>query len=176
VGTYILTPDIRDELKKPIGSLIRGQVGEVVESIRRIIEDAKPSKIITVGDVISRSLLEGGLKVDVFIVDNKAMRKPIEPIKYTTNKTLYLSNPAGTITENSWQVIREAISSEESVKVIVDGEEDLLTIVAVLVAPDGSMVIYGQPSEGAVVINVNGESKKRMHEIIERMEYKPGQK
>lgn len=173
MGTYILTPELRDELKKPlVGSLIRGNAKEVVESISRIIESTKPSKIIAVGDVISKSLFERGLRVDVFIVDNKSMRKPAEPLEYKANKILNLVNPAGTISKDSWQVIREAISSNGPVKVLVDGEEDLLTIVAVLLAPDNSMVLYGQPGEGAVIINVNKEAREKMYEIVGRMEYR----
>lgn len=173
MGNYILTQDLRDELKKPLGLLIRGQVRDVVEAIGKIIEDTKPSKIIAVGDIISKSLLERGLRVDVFIVDNKSMRKPIEPTNYRANKILHLSNPASTITKDSWQVIREAINSNGPVEVLVDGEEDLLTIVAVLLAPDDSIVMYGQPGEGAVIINVNKKAKEKMYEIIRRMEYKP---
>ncbi|MEM2320309.1 MAG: GTP-dependent dephospho-CoA kinase family protein [Candidatus Bathyarchaeia archaeon] len=172
MGTYILTPDLRDELKKPLGLLIRGNIKEVTEAIGRIINDYKPSKVITVGDIISKSLLERGLRVDVFIIDNRSMRKPIERMNYRANKILNLSNPAGMITRDSWLVIGEAISSDGPVEVLVEGEEDLLTIVAVLLAPEGSMVVYGQPNEGAVVISVNKESKEKMHKIVERTEYK----
>lgn len=172
MGTYILTPELRDELKKPLGLLIRGTIGEVVETINRIVGGLRSGKIITVGDIISRSLFERGVKVDVFIVDNKSMRKPIEPKDYDAKRILRVSNPAGTIAEDSWRVIEEAINSEGPTGVLVDGEEDLLTIVAVLLAPEGSLVMYGQPGEGAVVIRVNEISKKKMREILERMEYK----
>ncbi|MEM1514661.1 MAG: GTP-dependent dephospho-CoA kinase family protein [Candidatus Bathyarchaeia archaeon] len=172
MGAYILTPDLRNELKKPFGLLIRGEVKEVVESISRIVESTRPSKIIAIGDVISKSLLERGLRVDVFIVDDRSMRKPAEPVEYKANKVLFLVNPASTISKDSWQVIREAINSNGPVKVLVNGEEDLLTIVAVLLAPDNSMVLYGQPGEGAVIINVNKETREKMYEIIRRMEYK----
>ncbi|MBS7648640.1 GTP-dependent dephospho-CoA kinase family protein, partial [Candidatus Bathyarchaeota archaeon] len=77
------------------------------------------------------------------------------------------------ITEDSWQVIGEAIKSKDSVGILVDGEEDLLAIVAVLLAPENSFVVYGQPGEGIVVIKVNEDSKRKMHEILSRMEYKP---
>lgn len=172
MGTYILTPELRDELKRPQGLLIRGDFKEVTESIARIIEETKPRKIITVGDIISKSLLDKGLRVDIFIVDNKSMRRPIEPINHKADKILSLSNPAGTISEDSWRVIGEAMGFRGSVGIIVNGEEDLLAIVAVLLAPEDSIVIYGQPGEGAVMIKVNRESKERMRSIIERMEYK----
>lgn len=172
MGTYILTPDLRNELKRPLGLLIRGNIDDVTEAIGRIIKDYKPSKVITVGDIISKSLLERGLRVDVFIIDNRSMRKPIERMIYKANKILNLSNPAGMITRDSWLVIGEAINSDGPVGVLIEGEEDLLTIVAVLLAPEGSMVMYGQPNEGAVVVSVNRETKEKMHKIVERMEYK----
>lgn len=125
------------------------------------------------GDVVSRSMLDRGLRVDVFIVDDRSMRRPIEPLEYRVNRVLRLVNPAGTITEESWRAIGEAIRSEGPVKVLVEGEEDLLTIVAVLLAPEGSIVVYGQPGEGAVVIRVDESSKERMRKIIYRMAYKP---
>ncbi|MEM1543636.1 MAG: GTP-dependent dephospho-CoA kinase family protein [Candidatus Bathyarchaeia archaeon] len=118
-------------------------------------------------------MLERKLPLDIFIVDNRSMREPIEPLEFKVDRTLMLTNPAGTITDDSWRVIGEAVNSNGLVKVLVDGEEDLLTIVAVLMAPENSLVIYGQPNEGIVVIRVNGESKNRMREIINRMECKP---
>ncbi len=42
---------------------------------------------------------------------------------------------------------------------LVDGEEDLLTLVAVLYAPENALVVYGQPNQGIVVVRVT--SKKR---------------
>jgi len=173
LGRYILTEEVRSELKLPLGMLIKGPVNVVVKSISEIIENNRPSKIISVGDVVSRSMLENGLKVDVFIVDNKSIRKPVEPIAYKAKKTLHLVNPAGTISGEAWRVIDEAINSEGPVKVLVDGEEDLLTIVAVLLAPENSIVVYGQPGEGAVVIDVDEGAKERIYKIISRMIYKP---
>lgn len=146
---------------------------ETTKELEKLIKSTRPVKIISVGDVISRSILERKLPLDVFIVDSRSMRKPIEPLKFKADRTLMLANPAGTIADDSWRVIGEAISSDGLVKVLVDGEEDLLTIVAVLMAPENSIVVYGQPDEGIVVIRVNEEAKNRMREIISRMERKP---
>lgn len=170
---YILTPELRDELKSPLGLLIKGSVDDVIRELRELIESVKPVKIISVGDVISRSMLERGLPLNVFIVDNRSMRKPTEPIKFRVDRIMRLTNPAGTIMDDAWRIIGEAAKLDGLVEVLVDGEEDLLTIVAVLVAPEKSMVVYGQPNEGVVVINVDKEAKIRMHGILERMERKP---
>jgi len=125
--------------------------------------------LISVGDRVSRNIIEKGIPLDILIVDNKIMRKPIAPIKVEAEKILRVSNPAGTLTEKAWQVIKEAIEYRGRVKVLVEGEEDLLTLVAVLTAPDNSMVVYGQPREGIVVINVTERTKREIREIVDRM-------
>jgi uncharacterized protein (UPF0218 family) len=51
----------------------------------------------------------------------------------------------------------------------VEGEEDLLTLVAMAVAPLGSFVIYGQPGEGLVVVEVDDAAKNRAWCFLEGM-------
>lgn len=172
-NTYILTPELRIELKAPLGPIIRGSMEETVKELEVLLRSIRPTKVISVGDVVSGNMLEGGLPLDVLIVDNKSMRKSIEPLKFRADKTVWLTNPAGTISDDSWRIIGEAINSEGLVKVLVDGEEDLLTLVAVMMAPENSIVVYGQPDEGIVVIKVTEEAKSKIRKIIDRMEYKP---
>ena len=85
-------------------------------------------------------------------------------------QTLHLKNPPGTITDEAWFVIKEALSGKGLTKVLVDGEEDLLTLVAVLSAPKNSFVVYGQPHKGIVIIKVTEETRKKMRYILESME------
>jgi uncharacterized protein (UPF0218 family) len=144
-----------------------------MSKLSELIESVKPKKIISIGDIVSRNILERNLPLNVFIVDNRSMRELIEPIDASVSKVLHLINPAGAISGDSWRIIDEAINSEGLVKVLVEGEEDLLTIVAALLAPVNSMVVYGQPNEGIVVINVTEEVKKEMREIINKMIYEP---
>jgi uncharacterized protein (UPF0218 family) len=54
--------------------------------------------------------------------------------------------------------------------VMVDGEEDLLTLVAVLSAPEHALVVYGQPHRGIVVVKVTEETRERMRRIVDAME------
>jgi len=53
---------------------------------------------------------------------------------------------------------------------LVEGEEDLLTIVAVLCAPENSLVVYGQPHEGIVVVKVTEKTRETMRHIVDAME------
>ena len=93
-------------------------------------------------------------------------------LKFDAEKTFNVINPAGTITDEAYQTVGKAVNFPGRTKVLVDGEEDLLTLVAVLSAPDGSIVVYGQPRTGIVIVSVSEDTKKKFRKIVDRMEYK----
>lgn len=165
----LLTDELRNELKKPQGLLIEGSIEETMEKLKELIEKEEPSIIISVGDIVSIHMIEHGIALNLLIIDNKTMRKPIQPITVDADQTLHTKNPAGAITDDSWDTIKRAIELEGRTKVIVDGEEDLLTVATVLSAPKNSLVVYGQPHKGVVAIKVTEEKKERMHRIMDRM-------
>ncbi len=105
-----------------------------MEKLREKIEGEKPPMIVSVGDVVSENMIKHGIFPQVLVVDNMVMREPIKPIHADVNQILCVKNPPGTLTDETWAVMRKAIQSKRT-KVLVDGEEDLLTLVAVLCAP-----------------------------------------
>ncbi len=140
-----------------------------MNKLKDYIAKEKPSTIISVGDVVSQNLVEAGISADILIVDNKTMRKAIQPISAIAQQTLYTKNPAGTITDEAWDTIKEALQLKVKTKIVVEGEEDLLTLVTVLSAPDDAFVVYGQPKVGVVLVKVNEESRKNMGRIVDLM-------
>jgi uncharacterized protein (UPF0218 family) len=170
IGIRLLTPPLRKRLKSPLGLLIQGSFAETMQRLEKIIEKDKPSMLISVGDVVSSNMIKHDIQPRVLIVDNKVMRKRIPPIQAKVNQTLHLKNPAGTLAEEAWAVMREALWKKRKTRVLVDGEEDLLTLVAVLCAPENSLVIYGQPKEGIVVVKVTKEKKDHIRQIVDAME------
>ncbi|MBO3770076.1 MAG: GTP-dependent dephospho-CoA kinase family protein [Thermoproteota archaeon] len=158
------TEETRRIVKKPLGILLRGE-----SEIRSFLKGFN-GPLITVGDIVSESLVQMGFEPRLCIVDGKTMRKPIivaECLK-SGRRIFLLTNPPGTISKDSWNVVKEAVSSPNST-IIVDGEEDLLTLVAVQSAPEGSLVLYGQPGEGVVAIRVDESSRKMVSEILGTM-------
>lgn len=165
-----LTSSLRRKLKAPLGLLIKGSFEETMRELKKIIEKEKPPKIVAVGDVVSSNMIKHGIYPQVFIVDNRVMREPIAPIQVNANETIYVKNPAGTLTEEARDGVQKALNKEEHlIKVMVDGEEDLLTLAAVVYAPENSLVIYGQPHEGVVVVMTTREKKDEVRKIIEAM-------
>ncbi len=167
---YRLTPELRKKLKQPIGTLIRGSFNETMKKLKDLVEKENPPMIISVGDSVSKNLTKNNMFLKLSIVDNKVMRKRIQPIALAADETLYVKNPPATITEEALTTIQEALEHNRCVKIVVDGEEDLLTLAAVLYAPENSFVVYGQPLEGIVVVKVTKQKKKEVTDVLKAME------
>jgi uncharacterized protein (UPF0218 family) len=108
------------------------------------------------------------------VVDNKTKRMPVsdhvaEKLDHESYKTVKVNNPAATLTKELINLIRESLQSDEHVKIVVEGEEDLATLPAILYAPLGSVVVYGQPNEGSVLVDVTPERKQHIEEFMKRM-------
>jgi uncharacterized protein (UPF0218 family) len=135
-----------------------------------MVEKEKPAVIISVGDTVSKNLEQNHVFPQLLIVDNRVMRRNILSIPLTAEKIIHIKNPPGTITEEALIAIQEALKSHCRVKIVVDGEEDLLTLIAVLYSPENSLVIYGQPHEGVVVVKATNEKKAEIALILKAME------
>ncbi len=167
---YSLTPELRRKLKKPLGTLIRGSFNETMKRFKDMADKERPSRIISVGDTVSKNLVKSNMLPQLSIIDNRVMRKSILPTSLATENTIYVVNPPGTITEEALAAIQDALKSNHRIKIVVNGEEDLLALIAVLYAPENSLVVYGQPYEGVVVVKVTPEKKAEVAEILKAME------
>lgn len=165
---YSITPELRVKFKEPFGTLVRGSFEETMGRMKEILEKEKPPKLISVGDVVSRNLLEYHLLPQITIIDNKCMREH-RPTIQTIGKKVHVTNPQGTISEEAIAAIKEALEKNETIHIIVDGEEDLLVLTAVLYAPDNSLIVYGQPREGIVIVKATAQKKAEAEEFLKAM-------
>jgi len=154
--TYILQEKDKPKLRKVLGKGIFGKKKEVKEKYEKILKREKFKKIITVGDYCSLNLAS-----DIKIFDGKIRRRKIKKI---LPYSLKCKNKRGTIQKEVWFVIKKAI--KENKNVFVEGEEDLLTIPAVLLAPKNSLVVYGIPKRGISLIKVNQKTKKKFKNLL----------
>jgi len=167
---YNLTPELRVRLRQPLGTLIRGSFTETTKRFSDMVNKEKPSSIISVGDTVSKNLAKNHILPKLSIIDNRCMRKSIRPTLLATEKTFHVKNPQGTITEEAIAAVREALQDSQNAKIVVEGEEDLLTLIAIMQAPQDSLVLYGQPHEGIVVVKVTRDKKAEVSEILRAME------
>ncbi len=165
---YTITPELRVKLKEPFGILVKGSFDQTMAKMREI-KNQNPPKIISVGDTVTKNLHDYKIPPDLAIIDNQCMRKKFQPTTYTS-KAVNVKNPQGTITREAVEAIKEALKSTENSHIVVDGEEDLLTLVAVLYAPKNAVVVYGQPYEGIVLVEVSPEKKAKASEFLKAMQ------
>jgi len=168
----LLPEELRSLLKEPLGRLCRGQGLECVKAMDKELKAA--SRVIAVGDMTAFYLLDASYMPDLVIVDNKTKRMPapdhvLQSLQHDSYKTVEVKNPPATLTKELIEIMEESLKRDEHVKIVVEGEEDLATLPAILYAPLGSAVIYGQPNEGSVIVKVTPEKKKQIENLMKRM-------
>ena len=162
-----LPNDLRDQLKNPLGNLIKDNDIDKENIIKEISPE---SVLITVGDRTTENMLQLGLKPQIQIIDGLEKRnRRVVPTDDAVNTNLSCRNPPGEITEGSIQVIQKAFSSEPPVRITVDGEEDLLVLPVCIFAPENSVVMYGQPNEGLVIVHITPEIRAKVQKILDAM-------
>jgi uncharacterized protein (UPF0218 family) len=166
---YTITPQLRIKLKEPFGTLIQGAFEETMAKIKNLVDTEKPPRIISVGDVVSRNLHRHSIHPQLTIIDNISLRDQAMPKEAAVEKTVKVKNPQGTITQEAISAIKEALAANEHTHIIVDGEEDLLVLIAVLYAPENAFVVYGQPHAGVVVVKVSAEKKFQAQQFLNQM-------
>lgn len=156
---------LRPTLQKPIGTLVPNTT-EVLNLIEGKI-------VISVGDIISEELRQKKFHPAISIIDFRTRRH--ELLHESFGKETHTVNRPGKIHKEAVDAfisVRNAyFSSQESQTLIVDGEEDLLALPAMLLAPMGSVVLYGLFDQGVVVNVVTEELKVRIKGIIEKFDY-----
>ena len=140
---------------------------------------AADGPIIAVGDVVTAHLRRAGHEPAVVVIDGRTQRGDIEEwvadeLPPETERTR-VSNPAATLTAETLSALRAAVGGAdgESSVIGVDGEEDLVTLAAIIVAPAGASVVYGQPGEGMVSVSVTDDARAEARRLLERMDGDP---
>ncbi|MCQ1535254.1 DUF359 domain-containing protein [Methanosarcina sp. KYL-1] len=167
-----LPRELRPLMKKPLGTLYTGTGRDTIEKFAGKL--ANPTKLISVGDVTTFHLLEAGIVPDLCIVDNRTKRKPVSEDVSTRNKDgLYtevsVDNPAGIITDELIKALSGAFESSTPLRILVRGEEDLATLPVIIMAPLGAVVLYGQPDEGVVFVEVTEKKKEEIRVLFEKL-------
>ncbi len=170
--SLLLPESLRSLLKEPLGKLCAGNGLECIRAMEPQLRAAR--KIAAVGDMTAFYLLQASIVPDLAIVDNKTKRMPVpdnvlKSLEHDSYKMIVVKNPAATLTQNLIDLIDEALNGNVRTKIVVDGEEDLATLPAILYAPLGSAVVYGQPNEGSVLVMVTKDKKKQIEDLMKKM-------
>ena len=163
--------------KKPYGKVF----GSAEDFVKSGVRKKDRGLLIIVGDQSSYTLLKSGADPDIIVIDSKVRRELFKKKIEFAAKEFEVINRPGITTRNFWETIKKAITQAkiEKVKVIVMGEDDLGVLPSIIMAPVGSIVLYGQPEldfegdqikEGLVAIEINIEKKKDALKLLEKMQ------
>ena len=130
------------------------------------------NKIITVGDVVSLTLRKNGIRPILSVYDGYTERHEMTGFANLVageEKTVVI-NPAGVITDELEDAIRNALKTGKTDLIRVDGEEDLALMPCILYAPEGAEVVYGWPGKGMKIVSTDDVTRKRIEELWKMME------
>ncbi len=150
-------------LKKPMGVLVSND-NINTDTLQHHISNAH--MIVSVGDASTDRLLALGIVPHIQVVDGKErrMHRTYAGDRYVSE--LKCTNPAGNLTDEAIHAFKDALHAKKPVRIVIDGEEDLMALVALAYAPDDTVIAYGQPLEGMVLVRVNRETRDKYRDLI----------
>lgn len=166
--TYHLTPALRPILAEPFGP-----IHDSGEAVRKV----KGRFLIAVGDVVTQTFLDAGIVPKLMVIDGVTKRgavveNALQGLPTHGVKRVTVTNPAAAITLPLIAEMDRAIRGKGSTVLFVKGEEDLAALPAMIMAPEGAAVCYGQPDRGVVIVIVTPIVRERAKGILEQMEVK----
>lgn len=153
-------------LKRPFGTLVAEKdiTRRKISSMLKGIKD-----VIAVGDATTERLISFGITPHIAVIDGIERRSKRDNWIHYYAKEMSCANPAGTISMEAVDVLQKALETPPPVRVKVHGEEDLLALPLFSMAPQGSVVLYGQPLEGLVIVNITEEKQKQARDLMDRI-------
>lgn len=175
----------RDTFARPMGRLIPDDmVG--VDAIHQVLSGHDP--VVTVGDRTTERVLEYDIHIDIQIVDGIEQRKA-RTVPGDAHHIIRCQNPTSCITSDAVSAIRQGYDiwkrhdryrsdsestsdirrrydARQSIRILVSGEEDLLLLPALILAPYDAVLLYGQPNEGLVVVYADDATKRRGEHLM----------
>ena len=162
-----LPDSLREQLKIPLGILLPESQADKT-NIKEYLSEK--SYVITVGDRTTEKMMEFDMIPSLQIIDSHEKRVKREPPKLANATELTVDNPAAEITPQSIDIIKKAFSMQSPVRLSVNGEEDLLVIPVCIHAPEDSIVLYGQPNEGLIIVKITPEIRNKAQALLDLME------
>lgn len=161
-----LPDSLRDQLKIPLGILLPIDQDNKANIQKYLSDD---SYIITVGDRTTEKMIDFDLIPSLQIIDGLEKRIKRDILKLGSAFELKIDNPAAEITLESIEIIKKAFSLNPPIRLTVNGEEDLLVLPVCIHAPENSVILYGQPNKGLVLVQITTEIRNKAQALLDLM-------
>lgn len=148
------------QLNKSHRSFFQSLHGKIVEEPNK-----SAGQTIVVGDATLERFVSFAWPLDLAMYDGHTQRQPLQNLP---TATATLQNPAGQITTQLVEWLEQYfVNTYQQPQLLhVEGEEDLATVAAVLVAPLGTMIYFGQPNQGMVELQVTEKRKDLFYQAL----------
>lgn len=176
--TIYLPEKLKEKLRKPLGKVFAGSDSKILktgENLVHYIRKYQPRILISVGDIVSYSLIKNNLVPSITVVDFYSKKKAIgSEIKKFINHNFHFQviNQPSTLSKNSVKTIQKAVkeflTKKRLQKIFVEGEEDLLVLPAIIFSPLKCLIVYGHWHYGVIVVEVNEKMKKKAIKLLKR--------
>jgi len=167
---------LRGAFKEPLGP-VTTDAEALLRAVddHRATHDAPEAPLVAVGDVVTYHLRRAGREPDVAVVDGMTEREAVDEEILRAHpeageEHVEVANPAGELSEELLEALHEGVRSSAATVIEVVGEEDLATLPALIVAPDGATVVYGQPGVGMVHVGVDEETRSESLALLHRFD------
>lgn len=172
-------------VQKEIIELLRQPLGELISydqvEKQKIIELREATrKLITVGDTTTGKVISFNVLPEVSVVDGfekrvvsstslSKLKSMIAALSELEPVELSCTNQPGSISLEVIKILFHALLSPAPVLIKVIGEEDLIALPLIAYAPIDSVILYGQPSEGIVVVRVMNRIQEKAKHLMRRI-------
>lgn len=169
-----LPEDLRGAFKDPMGRVYTDPADLLRDIDTTAADYPDPTPLVAVGDVVTYHLRQADRNPDVAVIDGKTKREAVdeavsEILDGDSDRTT-VENPQATLSAALLDALVAALDAESPTVVFVEGEEDLATLPAIVAAPRGASVVYGQPDQGMVHVPVTEETKSEARALLSKFE------
>lgn len=150
-----MTKKAWERMQERIGLLITGDIPVPYRILKDMLTN---EKVIAIGDVVAENVIKVGIEPAMIIIDGKSRRNEKG---MDTACDITVKNPPSEITDELMEAIKKGYT-----RIFVEGEEDLAALPAILYADANTVIVYGQPSEGIMVIRPTKENKQKVKKTL----------
>ena len=157
-------------IPEKIKSLLKKPFGKVYTHYEELKTLSKSHRIISVGDVCTLALLGLGIKPHLAVFDFKYMRRKLDGTKTGILKRYFghfrtMTNVTGTLSIEILKNAKKLMTTGGAI--LIEGEEDLTALAFIKDADKKTLVIYGQPHKGIVVVKQDSKTKNLIKKIFD---------
>ena len=167
-GKLLLPDFLREDLRKPFGRVLSVE-GDIAESMKK----ASQTGILTIGDRTTMTARKMGIVPILSVIDFQVERQSYESLdafmypdhvhyKRFTSGPGYISKDVVEFIKMWW----ENLYTQHTV-ILIDGEDDLVTLPILAYGKETYTIYYGQPGEGVVEVHVTQTIREQARMLLE---------